>query len=177
MFGPCLIISREDYFVIDGHCSVREEVLEHYMMAGILIKHNIPIRLFRGKGSVNVRMYPEGWKTLIMGWSKSFTRGADHTPRVNMSLSVMWINGLLFSSIFLILSFFSNNTVNVLFWSIVYILSVFQILFQFRKVGNFRVWSAVFYPANLIFFLTLFTFAAYRNSRNRGIEWKGRKIN
>ena len=177
MFGPCLIISREDYFIIGGHRSVRSEVLEHYMMTETLKKHNIPIHLFRGKGAINVRMYPKGWKSLTAGWSKSFLKGADHTPRLNMSLSVMWISGLVVSLVFLILSVLSKDPINVLFWFVLYMISVFQVFVLFRRVGNFPVWSSVFYPVNLIFFLILFTFSAYRSSRNRRVEWKGRKIN
>lgn len=177
MFGPCLVITRKDYFKIEGHKAVRGEVLEHYVMAGILRKNDIPVRLFLGKDTVNVRMYPEGWKALIMGWSKSFARGADRTPRFNMFISVMWISGLIVSSVFFIYSLFSNNMTHLYFWTAIYSLCVFQLFILFRSVGNYPLWSAALYPVNLIFFLTVFTFASYRSSKNRQIEWKGRKIN
>ncbi|MBN1849320.1 MAG: glycosyltransferase [Deltaproteobacteria bacterium] len=177
MFGPCLIISRNDYVISGGHEAVREEVLEHYTLAGVLEKHGIAIRLFSGKGSLNVRMYPEGWKTLIQGWTKSFTAGAGKTPPLTMRLSIMWISGLLITPVFFLVSIFSGPVSGLLFWSAIYTLYVLQLYIQFRRTGTFPLWSMVFYPINLAFFLTVFTWAGYRTSRNKQISWKGRKIN
>lgn len=177
MFGPCLIISRQDYLASGGHEAVRGEILEHYTLAGILEKHGIPIRLFSGKGSLNVRMYPEGWKDLIRGWTKSFTAGAVQTPPLTMRLSIMWISGLLITPVFFILSIFSGNITRIFLWAMVYILYVFQLFIQFRRAGTFPLWSMVFYPVNLAFFLGIFTWAGYRTSRNKQISWKGRDIN
>lgn len=176
MFGPCLIISRRDYFEIEGHKAVYGEILEHYVMAGVLRKQNIPVHLFRGKGTLYVRMYPKGWKSLIMGWSKSFARGADRTPRLNMFFSVMWISGLIVSFILFLFSLFSGSPLAVYFWTVFYLLCVMQVLIFFRSVGNFPVWSALFYPVNLLFFLTVFAFSVYVSSKKRQVEWKGRKI-
>lgn len=177
MFGPCLIISRKDYLTSGGHKTVRGEVLEHYTLAGILKKQRIPIHLFSGKGSLNVRMYPEGWKDLIQGWTKSFTAGADKTPRLTMRLSIMWITGLLITPVFFLISLFSANTTRFFFWASVYVLYVLQLFIQFRRAGNFPLWSVVFYPVNLAFFLGIFSWAGYKISRKQQIFWKGREIN
>ena len=176
MFGPCLVISREDYMSIGGHEIVRGEILEHYVLAGILKKHRIPIRLFSGKGSLNIRMYPEGWKDLIQGWAKSFTSGVTKTPLLIMCLSVMWITGLLITAFFPLFSLFSLNIHQLSFWAIVYFLYVCQLCIQFRRAGHFPLWSAIIYPVNLTFFLVIFSWAGYRTSRKKEISWKGRKI-
>jgi 4,4'-diaponeurosporenoate glycosyltransferase len=176
MFGPCLVISREDYRDSGGHEAVRGEVLEHYTYAGILRKRRIPTRLFSGRGTLNIRMYSEGWKDLIQGWTKSFTLGAGQTPPLIMLLSVMWISGLLITPVFLFFSLFSHATVWILFWAILYILYVFQVFTQFLRAGSFPLWSAVFYPVILFFFLSIFTWASYRNMGDKKVSWKGRNI-
>jgi 4,4'-diaponeurosporenoate glycosyltransferase len=176
MFGPCLVISHEDYMDSGGHKAVRGEVLEHYTLADILKKHRIPIRLFSGKGTLNVRMYSIGWKDLIQGWTKSFTLGAGQTSPLMMGLSVTWISGLLITPFFLLFSFFSYSTFGMLLWTIIYILCIFQLFVQFVRAGNFPLWSAAFYPVILIFFLTIFTWALYRNIGDKQISWKGRNI-
>ena len=176
MFGPCLIISRKDYFEVGGHKAVYGEILEHYVMASVLRKQNIPVHLFMGKGTVYVRMYSKGWKSLIKGWSKSFAGGAERTPRLNMSLSVLWISGLIVSFVLFLFSLFSGGPVAVYFWAGFYLLCVAQVLIFFRSVGNFPVWSAVFYPVNLLFFITVFAFSVYISSKKGKVEWKGRKI-
>lgn len=176
MFGPCLVISRKDYLTAGGHKAVKGEILEHYIFATVLNKHNIPIELFSGKGSLNVRMYSEGWKSLIQGWSKSFISGADQTPKWTFRLSIMWISGLILTPSFLLISILLVNTIWITIWVILYILYVIQLFIQFRRAGNFPFWSSVFYPLNLIFFLTVFSYAAYMGSNKKNIYWKGRNI-
>ncbi len=176
MFGPCIIISRKDYMEIEGHKSVKGEVLEHYALSSVLQKHNIPVKLFIGRGSLNMRMYPEGWKALIQGWSKSFMSGANKTPGLVFRLSIMWISGLLITPVFLIFSIISLDTVWIVSWTIIYIFYVVQLLIQFRRAGCFPVWSAVLYPVNLLFFLAVFAYAGYMTSSSKNISWKGRKI-
>ncbi len=176
MFGPCLVISRSDYFRIGGHEAVRGEVLEHYIMARVLNSCNIHVRLYSGKGTLNVRMYPEGWKALVSGWSKSITRGADLTPGISMSLCTIWISGLTVSSILFCYSIFSADLCNILIWSMVYLVYAIELIILFKTAGNFPIWSAVLYPVNLLFFLAVFSMASYRISKNRQAEWKGRKI-
>ena len=176
MFGPSLVIPRSDYFKAGGHEYVKGEVLEHYVMAGVLNRHNIPVRLFSGKGTLNVRMYPEGFKSLVSGWSKSFAHGADLTPRLNMYLSSLWISGLTVSSVFFGYSLFSADIFYIVTWSIVYLVYVIHLLILFRSAGNFPIWSAVFYPVTLLFFLAVFFITLFKISKNRQMEWKGRKV-
>jgi 4,4'-diaponeurosporenoate glycosyltransferase len=176
MFGPCLVISRKDYVKSGGHKAVSGEILEHYALADILKKHRIPIRLFSGKGSLNMRMYPEGWKDLIQGWTKSLTSGAGKTPLLIMHLSIMWITGLLITAFFLLFSLFSGKINQFYFWATTYILYICQLYIQFRRAGHFPLWSAIFYPVTLAFFLGVFSWAVYRTSRKKRISWKGRNI-
>jgi 4,4'-diaponeurosporenoate glycosyltransferase len=176
LFGPCLVISQKDYLEAGGHIAVKDQVLEHYAMGGILKKHGISLNLINGKGLLNVRMYPEGLRSLIFGWRKSFARGADQTPWLNMAFAVIWISGLIITSAFFLSALFSGSILNMYFWTALYVLSVIQVYYNFRRVGNFPLWSAVFYPAILIFFLAVFVIAAYSSSKNRQVEWKGRKI-
>jgi 4,4'-diaponeurosporenoate glycosyltransferase len=176
MFGPCLVILREDYIKIGGHEAVRGEILEHYVLADILEKHRIPLRLFSGKGSLNIRMYPGGWKELIQGWTKSFTAGAGRTPLLIMRLSIMWMTGLLMTTFFPLFSLYSQNIHQLSFWATIYFLYVCQLCIQFRRAGHFPLWSAIIYPVNLAFFLGVFSWAGYRTFRKEQIVWKGRKI-
>ncbi len=44
LFGPCLVISRDDYFAVKGHESVKGRILEHFFMSGVFKKHGIALR-------------------------------------------------------------------------------------------------------------------------------------
>jgi 4,4'-diaponeurosporenoate glycosyltransferase len=174
LFGPCLVISREDYYRTGGHAAVKDRVLEHYSMGAILIKHNIPSSLFRGKGVLNVRMYPEGLGSLINGWRKSFALGADETPRLNMTIAVSWISGLIAAMVYFTVALLNGDITHICYGVFIYLICGLQLFIHFRRIGNFPLWSALFYPAVLIFFLSLFAFAAA--GPNRPVKWKGRKI-
>ncbi len=175
LFGPCLVISRGDYYRTGGHMAVKDRVLEHYSMGDILIKYNIPLTLFRGKGVLNVRMYPEGFSSLINGWRKSFTLGADETHPLNMTIAITWISGLIAATVYFMVSLFNGNIMDICYGGFIYLICVLQLFIHLRRIGNFPAWSALFYPAVLIFFLSLFTFAAL--SSKKPVEWKGRRIN
>lgn len=175
LFGPCLVISRGDYYRTGGHVAVKDRVLEHYSMGAILIKYNIPFALFRGKGVLNVRMYPEGFSSLINGWRKSFTLGADETHPLNMTIATTWISGLIAATVYFMVSLFNGNIMDICYGGFIYLICVLQLFIHLRSIGTFPAWSALFYPAVLIFFLSLFTFAAL--SSKKPVEWKGRRIN
>jgi 4,4'-diaponeurosporenoate glycosyltransferase len=175
LFGPCLVISRSDYNSTEGHIAVKEQVLEHFALGEILLKKDIPLNLFRGKGVLNVRMYPEGFSSLINGWRKSFALGAGETHLLNMTIAIIWISGLIIAMVSLIYSVFSGNISDISFPGILYLLCVVHMFIIFRRIGNFPLWVALFYPAVLIFFLSLFTFTTF--SSKKPVEWKGRRVN
>ncbi len=174
LFGPCLVISRGDYYRTGGHLSVKDRVLEHYSMGAILIRYNIPLTLFRGRGVLNIRMYPEGLGSLINGWLKSFALGADETPRLNMTIAISWISGLIAATVYFMVSLYNGNIMDICYGGFIYLICVVQLFIHLRRIGNFPLWSALLYPAVLIFFLALFAFAALTS--NRPVEWKGRKL-
>jgi len=48
-----------------------------------------------GRGLLSFRMYPNGPRELIEGWTKGFASGAGQTPRATLLLLVAWMIGLM----------------------------------------------------------------------------------
>ncbi|MFH1283321.1 MAG: glycosyltransferase family 2 protein [bacterium] len=176
MFGPCLVISRQDYETCGGHESVKSEILEHYALYKQLHKHNIPVRLYGGRESIQVRLYPHGFRELIRGWSKSFAAGANNTPREVMRLASMWISGLCMVPCILVGMFFFGSLAELIAAGALYVLYVLQIIIHLRRLGNFPLWASVAYPIPLFFFLCVFALAQWRLKQKGEVAWKGRNI-
>ena len=176
MFGPCLVISREDYKKIGGYESVKQDILENYVLSGFLKKHNIPVSLYSGRGVLNVRLYPEGIGQLIAGWSKSFTTGAKNTPRKVMRLSSMWISGLTMAPVFVCVSLFTGSTLQLVLSIGLYVLYVVQMFIHLRRIGSFPFWVSISYPIPLIFFIFVFGRAGAQIKKKKSVLWKGRNI-
>ncbi|MFO6335610.1 hypothetical protein ACLBVB_37560, partial [Pseudomonas aeruginosa] len=64
----------------------------------------LPVTLFEGSDDVKFRMYEEGMTSLIQGWTKHFSVGANQTEAPVMFAVVMWLVGSLTTSGLLILS-------------------------------------------------------------------------
>ena len=90
LFGPSLIVSRDQYFSIQGHAAVKDKILEHFFMAQIFITHQIPLKCFGGKGTLSFRMYPQSFHELIQGWRKAFAKGAGQTKALPLGLIIVW---------------------------------------------------------------------------------------
>lgn len=176
MFGPCVMIGRGLYEEVGGHETVKDRVLEHFALGGVVHRKGAPIELRGGRKSLNTRMYPNGWRELIAGWTKSFTIGARETPSRIMIPVNIWISGINMSIVILILALLFGTTAEIAAASGVYLLYAGQITFQFRRLGTFSPFLSIAYPLPLLVFLGVFFSSSYRRKRRLSAVWKGRKV-
>jgi 4,4'-diaponeurosporenoate glycosyltransferase len=90
LFGPCFYCSRNDYFAIDGHASVKSSIIEDVDIGRTFVEAGIPVHGFGGKETVNVRMYPNGIRQLVQGWTKNIGIGATRTSPIFVVLISLW---------------------------------------------------------------------------------------
>ena len=176
LFGPCLAISKAHYLRIGGHGAVRDKILEHYEMAGPLADAGIPINLRCGRGTLNVRMYPQGLGQVIQGWSKSFASGAGKTPASIMIPIILWIFGMLLTPLFLLLAILRLDIMAILLWAMAYILFFLQLYWHLWRMGRFKWYTSFLFPVPLIFFFGLFSRSSFLTNKKRQVVWKGRVI-
>jgi 4,4'-diaponeurosporenoate glycosyltransferase len=168
LFGQMLLVNRESYGHVGGHQTVQGRILENFWLAGQFGAAGIPVRSVMGRGVFSFRMYPNGLRELIGGWTKGFASGAGQTPRGTMFLIVMWMIALMLP---LLCGLVTGDWLQ---WGAVYLLCAAQVGWFGRQVGAFRWFSALLYPVPLIFFFVVFFWSVLRSGRT--VIWKGREI-
>jgi hypothetical protein len=92
-FGPCLLCSREDYFLVGGHERVRGEILENVALGKVFLNAGFRVCCYGGKGVLSFRMYGDGFRSMVEGFTKGFGKGAGSISWINLLMIVCWIFG------------------------------------------------------------------------------------
>jgi 4,4'-diaponeurosporenoate glycosyltransferase len=170
LLGQFLLIDRAAYERVGGHEAVKGRILENFWLAEQLHGAGVPLRCRTGRGVLAFRMYPNGWRELIEGWTKGFAGGASQTPPVILWLVVLWMIGLMLAPLAVVLGTFQ--------WPglVTCALCAGQVGWMLRQVGSFHWLTALLYPAPLVFYFVVFTRSVWRAKRGQDVEWKGRQI-
>lgn len=175
LFGQAMFISKMNYYVSGGHEAVKGEVLENFHLARILSEKDIQCRCYLGKGTIEMRMFPDGYPGLVDGWSKGFVSGANNTPKSALVLISLWLSGLIMitSSLTFLPLCSTSVAIGV---GVLYLLGFLQCLYLFKHAGNFSVLTALLFPVPLVFYLWLFFRALLMKRRGEKVQWKGRDV-
>ena len=174
LFGQSLIVSRKHYFEIGGHSSVKNKILENVFMARKFKDAGVNLKCLGGKGTLSFRMYPDGFKALVNGWTKAFAAGAGQTPFFTLLLIILWLSSGFIIIIKLKLEFLSGNP--IIIWLSLYFTFVLQIYWMLRRIGTFRFISSLLFPANLLFYVIVFFRSLYYQISKKSISWKSREV-
>jgi 4,4'-diaponeurosporenoate glycosyltransferase len=177
LFGQVVVMNRQHYLDSGGHDKVKGEILEDLAFGSELQKKGVEIHCLGGRSTISFRMYPNGIRELINGWSKGFAMGAAKTPLPWLILIIAWISGSLGTTGGLIEVIVATNNVQIAIWGSLYILYAAQIYWIFIRIGNFKFYTALFYPIPMVFFVVVFTYSFVRIFLRRSVKWKGREIN
>jgi len=175
-FGPCLICSREDYFKIEGHKSIKGKVMEDIEIGKKFLKEKIPLFCMVGKGTIDFRMYPGGPGEVVKGWSKSFSTGAKSTSIPILLMIIAWIVGAIFPFDLLVRGLLSLDISILIYSALYYIAFALQIYWMSYRIGNFNVLASIFYPITLIFFIIIFFYSLILTIFRKKVYWKDRHI-
>jgi 4,4'-diaponeurosporenoate glycosyltransferase len=177
LFGQVVVMNRQHYLDSGGHDKVKGEILEDLAFGSELQKKGVEIHCLGGRSTISFRMYPNGIRELINGWSKGFAMGAAKTPLPWLILIIAWISGSLGTTGGLLQVIIATNNVQIAIWGSLYILYAAQIYWIFIRIGNFKFYTALFYPIPMVFFVVVFTYSFVRIFLRRSVKWKGREIN
>jgi 4,4'-diaponeurosporenoate glycosyltransferase len=166
--GQCFLVGRADYQKVGGHESVCGRVLENFRLAEEFREAGISVRSVIGRKIVSFRMYPQGFTSLVEGWTKGFASGAVRTPPRILLLVVAWMTGLMLPLLG------EMMTGEWPLWLAAYFLGVLQVGLISRKIGSFHWTGIIFYPVPLVFFFSVFGWSALRSGKK--VSWKGREI-
>jgi 4,4'-diaponeurosporenoate glycosyltransferase len=167
-FGPCLLTSRADYVAVGGHAVVKAAVAEDVELARRYAALGLPVRAFAGRGAVSFRMYPDGLRQLVDGWSKNLAAGATRTRSLAVVGAAAWVTACVAIVV---------GSVRGEAWAFVAWAAVSAHLgWILQQVGRFRWWVAVAFPVPLSAFVVLFARSAALHLLGRPATWRGRLV-
>jgi len=166
--GQVLFVSKSHYQRVGGHAAVRGHILENFRLAEHFRAAGIPLLTLPGKGLVSFRMYPQGLRELVQGWTKGFAAGAGATPLATLLLVIAWMAGLLLAPQ---AGFLTGEW---WLWGPACGLCALQVAWIGRKLGHFGWLLMLLYPVPLLFFFAVFGWSAMRSGKK--VNWKGRAI-
>jgi len=175
-FGPCMMVSKQVYFAVDGHLTVKDSILEDMDLGKQFSQAGYPVLLLPHNYQITFRMYPEGILTLFRGWMKNMALGAI---RSNI-LTILLITGLITTSfsipISLIKAFLARNWFLTTLYTTFYFLYAFLLSLSAKRVGSFRWQSYVLFPLFSFFFVIVFVSSLFAKLFHIPIFWRGRNI-
>jgi 4,4'-diaponeurosporenoate glycosyltransferase len=190
-----MLVSAADYHRSGGHATVKREVLEDVALARVMSAQSIPVTNYVGRETLRFRMYGGGIGDVVTGWTKNFARGAIATGPVLILLIAGWITGSGIAARFpveaaivagraavgsgadlAVVAAIRQEAPDLLVGVAAYAAYVLQIRWLLRRIGNFGILTALFYPVPLAFFTAVFLRSLYRTLVRKSVTWKGREI-
>ena len=177
LYGPVILMERADYWRVGGHEAVAGDIVEDVALGLKLKEVGLDYKTFIGDDDVTFRMYPDGFRALIQGWTKNFASGAAKAPLHLLILTILWISSMLSVPIQLIDFGLGGNSTYFLIYLILYCVWMAIIWFLAQKVGRFQPWIIMLYPISLILFVMVFIVSLFKKIFGMKVTWKGRRIN
>lgn len=175
IFGPFMLTNRVDYETAGGHLSSKGYVIEGAGLYESYTAHHLPIHHYLGKGVVHFRMYSEGITSIIDGWKKHISSGAEHTSISVMLLIMVWLSSSFLLPLFFVYIAIFDLTL-IFIPIILYILNSIQFYYVCKPVININKIEAIFFPFYKYFFFYVYALSVYQIKVRKKISWKDREI-
>jgi len=172
LFGQSLLIAKETYFAVGGHAAVRGFVLENFNLADPIRASGLRILCLGGRGTLHMRMFPEGPGQMSDSWTKAFIHGAAVTDGSVLASAVLWISALWSTALLLIVP----RDYGRLSLAVVYLLLSLQLVWIARPLGSYRFLTCLLYPVPLAYYCAVFFRSAARRALRRTTDWRGREV-
>ena len=175
LFGPVILMEKEEYFAIGGHSSVRKSIVDDLAIGRRLTEKNRHYSLFLGGECISYRMYGD-MKSLCRGWIKKFATGAVQTQLLIFLMVFFWVSSCLSVPLNIIKSITANDFLYITLTAILYLVWVAELIRISRRAGNFSMATAFLYPVTLLFFIGVFFVSLFKKLFGFKVIWKDRKI-
>lgn len=175
VFGPVLMTNQCDYKITGGHKASKSKIIEGEGIFTAYQKNSLPIKLFLARGSIGMRMYPNGLKELIAGWSKHIARGSANTHPIHMTMIILFLAGGITAASLLLISLIVPN-ISVIFALLAYVLYGIVFYFLADKVIRLSLIDIFIFPLYILFFFIIYGLSWYNINIKKQVIWKGQQI-
>lgn len=176
LFGPVILISKDEYRSIDGHLSAKNSIVDDLTLGEKLKSKEMPFKLFLGGKDISFRMYSGGFRQLLQGWTKNFATGASKTPLPLIGMIVLWLSTCFSAVIYFLNLITAYSVAKLIFAVVVYCIVTVELIFAARHIGSFKKWFIALFPLPLMAFLAIFLVSIFKKVFGINVKWKGRKI-
>jgi 4,4'-diaponeurosporenoate glycosyltransferase len=176
LYGPVILISKDTYQAAGGHAAVKASITEDLALGEALRRRGIPFALRHGGQIISFRMYGQGLKPLLEGWSKNFATGALKTPVLLLLAVFLWVSSCISAPYHLILLSFLPLRTYFWLYAALYLCWIAVLWRITRSVGSFSPISVLLYPIPLLFFICVFILSLLMKLFGFRATWKDRKI-
>jgi glycosyltransferase involved in cell wall biosynthesis len=175
LYGSCIVATRKDYERINGHHSVRCEVMDDMTLGKRFSEAGINVENFIGYDLVSFRMYPNGIESEIQGFSKGAVLGTVNLSRGTVVLIALWVIGLLLAG-FLTPFLFVIRHHWLLYFLLGYVMYTVQIMYFLKYTGDYGKIVPVLHFLSFMFFILIMVYSIYQVSFRGSVYWKGRQV-
>ncbi len=176
LFGPVILISKNDYQTIGGHESVKKSIIEDIALGKVLDKAGLKYNLYISEGDISYRMYADGFKSLFNGWTKNIASGASSMPIITFLMVFLFITSLVSVPSHIVIYAISFDLPWLLIYSVLYLIWIFVLLVLGHKIGKFNPLAIILFPIPVLFFTLIFIVSFFIKIFNLKYKWKGRSI-
>lgn len=175
LYGSCIMVAREDYEKINGHYGVRHEIMDDMTLGKRFSEAGISVENFIGYDLVSFRMYPNGIKSEIEGFSKSAVLGMVNLSCSTVALIALWVIGIVLAGFITPLLIVAKHP---WVWPFLvgYIMYTLQILYFLKYTGTYGKIVPVMHFLSLAFFILIMVYSMYQVLFKGCVYWKGRQI-
>ncbi|KUP06395.1 hypothetical protein Q75_07575 [Bacillus coahuilensis p1.1.43] len=167
-YGQCMVISKQTYFTLGGHRSIKSEIVENLSLLQYAKKNGYTLKAFVGKNILHMRMY-SSLSEMTRGWAKSFSKGAIMTPLSLLMVIILWIS--------LLYTFTIELAQNLTFsYFLGYVLVALILNGTLKYIINIKFYSVLLFPFHLLFFFLTFLYSLFITFIRKNATWKGRNI-
>jgi 4,4'-diaponeurosporenoate glycosyltransferase len=178
-FGPCLFTAAMDYWRAGGHAAAPGSVVEDLALAAAYDRVALPVTCVTGGEHVRFRMYPDGPRQLVEGWSKNLAAGATGADPRAVTGTVLWIAAQLAVTARLARDLTRWRRGHTPF-PIATVATAGVVAAQSRRLqrraGTFRWWTAFAFPVPLTAFVALFTRSWWCTAVRHTVTWRDRTL-
>lgn len=176
LYGPVILIEKRAYNKVGGHETFKKSIIEDLNLGIRLKQENLPFRTYIGNETVYFRMYPNGMRSLVQGFTKNIASGAAKTPALLFVLVFLWMSSLFSVPLQLIKFGVSMNLFAVGAYFILYVVWVFVLLYLTKRIGRFQLWAVLFFPVLLVVLLYVVLVSTFKKVFGLNVMWKGRAM-
>jgi 4,4'-diaponeurosporenoate glycosyltransferase len=169
-FGPFMVTTKADYLAVGGHEAVKGSVIEDFALTSRYSAAGLRVTNLGGRGDISFRMYPDGFRSLLEGWTKNYGSGAWALPFLRLAALTIYLT-------FSIGVWRWGGGVEISWTCRVFCaLYAVQLYLMARMVGNFSILDALLYPLHVLWFVAVLLRSLWFTFVRKRVTWRGREI-